>query len=72
MKRKRVDLDRLRSINYGGKHRDDSRVRTLRSDETGGTTGFEIDHPDGRVEAVVRPAPIIVKESLSSGEVHVG
>jgi hypothetical protein len=67
-----VDLDKLRSINLGGKHRDDSRVRVLKSDVDGHTTGYEVDYQDGRVEAVVRPAPIRASQSISSGEVHVG
>jgi len=69
---KPVDLDKLRSINYAGRQRGNSRVRRLRSDEDGATTGFEIDYQDGRVEGVVRPGPINVTESLGTGEVHVG
>lgn len=50
-----------------------SRVRRLISDQDGHTTtGFEIDHTDGRQEAVVRPGPITVTESLTTGQVHVG
>jgi hypothetical protein len=69
---KSIDLDKLRSINQGGKSRDDLRVRSLTSDTDGAITGYELDHSDGRVEAVVRPGPIVVTESLSTGEVHVG
>lgn len=68
----KVDLEKLRSIRQGGKvSSDDSRVRTLTDDETGATTGFEIDHYDGRKSAVVRPATIKVKQSISTGEVTV-
>lgn len=57
-----VDLEKLRSVGQTGKHRGQSRVRELEAE--GRTTGFEIDHPDGRKEAVVRPATVRQKVSI--------
>lgn len=45
-----VDLEKLRSVGFVGKTRGKSRVRRLE-----GGKAIEIDHPDGRVEAIVRP-----------------
>lgn len=67
-----IDLEKLRSINFGGKTRDQSRVRAHKSDDDGHITGYEIDYHDGRVEAVVRPGPVNVTESISTGAVRVG
>lgn len=68
----KVDLEKLRSIRQGGRFSNaDSRVRPLVSDESGKTTGFEIDHYDDRKSAVVRPDTIRVSASLKSGEVTV-
>jgi hypothetical protein len=69
---KKVDLDKMRSIRQGGKiSREDSRVRPLISDESGKTTGFEIDNYDGSQSAVVRPDSFHVTTSLSEGTVRV-
>ena len=69
---KPVDLDKLRSINIGGSTAGKSRVRRLRDDDSGDTTGYQIDHDDGRREAVVRPATIQAQMSVSTGKVHSG
>lgn len=63
---KRIDLDKLRSINQGG-DRGNARITRLRGDR--GTTGFQIEHGDGRVEGVVRPATTRTRMSVSTGEV---
>lgn len=61
----KIDLEKMRSINFGGKHRDKSRMRALTDPDSGRETGFEIDHADGSQEAVVRPETI--RETVSVG-----
>jgi hypothetical protein len=68
---KKVDLDKMRSIKQSGGMRGNSRVRRLMSDESGKTTGFEIDNYDGSQSAVVRPDSFHVTTSLSEGTVRV-
>jgi hypothetical protein len=46
--------ERMGSIGHIGKHAGKSRIRNLV--EGGKVRGVEIDHSDGSVEAVVRPA----------------
>lgn len=65
---KKVDLEKLRTVNYGGRTRGQARVRELRDEATGRKTGAEIDRPDGSVEAVVRPKPVRYRVSMSGGD----
>lgn len=65
----KVDLEKLRSINSLNRTRGKTRLRELHSDQDGSRTGFQIDHHDGRVEAIVRPQPVTQSVSLSTGEV---
>lgn len=46
-----LDLEKLRSIRQGGKTKGKAKVKTLT--EGGKVRGFEVEHHDGRVEAVV-------------------
>ena len=41
-----------------GKHKDKVRLKKVRNEKTGKTGGFQIEHKDGRVAAVVRPEPV--------------
>jgi hypothetical protein len=66
----RADLEKLKSVNLGGRTRGRSRVTELTDDATGRTTGFEIDHGD-RQEAIVRPGLIKAHMSMGTGEVTV-
>lgn len=56
------DLERLRSIRQGGKTKGMVRVETLKED--GKVRGFQIEHADGRKEAVVRPDAVKYKLSI--------
>lgn len=67
----KIDLEKMRSINFGGRTTGKSRMRSLHDPESGRTTGFEIDHPDGSQEAVVRPETIRETVSLSGSEPRV-
>lgn len=60
-----VDLEKLRSVGHVGKTRAAARVRTVESDD-GRRRAFEIDYPDGRKAAVVRPDT--VRHSVSIKE----
>jgi hypothetical protein len=62
---KPVDLDKLRSIRYGGRHKGKVKVTTL-SDE-GQTTGKQIEYGDGRVEAVVKPSAVRASLKVNDG-----
>lgn len=62
---KPVDLEKLRSIRVGGRHKGQAKVTPL-VDE-GRTTGKQIEYGDGRVEAVVQPATVRSKVSLGDG-----
>lgn len=59
---KPVDLTKLRTIS-SPRTAGAARVRDL----DGRGKSFEIDHPDGRVAAVVRPATTKAKISLTEG-----
>lgn len=45
--------------------RNDGKVRVRKvKDNKGRTSGFQIDHKDGRVDAVVRPQPVRGKSTV--------
>lgn len=58
-----LDIEKLRTIRQGGKTKGKARVRQL--SERGKVRGYEVDYHDGRTEAVVRPAPLRAKFSIS-------
>lgn len=60
------DLDKWRSIGLVGRTRGQVRLRPLREGDR--LRGAEIDHPDGRTEAVVRPDVIRHRLSISGEE----
>lgn len=68
----RIDLDKLRSINSGGRTRGTVRVRELTNTDDRTRAGFEIDYADGRQEAVVRPPTTRGRVNAETGEVAVG
>lgn len=63
---KPVDLEKLRSINVGGRFKGKAKETALKG-EDGSAVGKQVEYGDGRVEVVVRPATVTSKVSLRDG-----
>lgn len=53
----RIDRSKFASVGFV-KRAGSYRVRRIHRSDTGRAAGFEVDHSDGRVAAVVRPDPV--------------
>lgn len=56
--------EKIRSINFGGKKRGKTEVKPVINEDTGKIGGRQIEHWDGRVDAVVTPEPGQLKLKL--------